>query len=137
MCGHAAAFLARSSGDAGRELRARRRLVPMVALEHAALLAVLVSGGRLVQAGGVGLMHARWLALKLGLVAFLILPLEGMHAFIAHVWTARGLAQTAAPPFSKDLGRALGIEEMVRTLAFPLFAIGIPFILWLSLRKPF
>jgi hypothetical protein len=115
----------------------RRRLVPLVACEHAALALALMSGGLLVLVGGPALAHARWLALKLGLVLFLVLPLEGMHAFIAHVWTARGLKQTQAPPFAKDLARGLGVEEMIRTLAIPLFGLGLPLILWLSLRRPF
>jgi hypothetical protein len=115
----------------------RRRLVALIAFEHVALLAVLFSGALLLGAGAPRLSHARWLALKLGLVAFLVVPLEGMHAFIAHAFTARGLAETAAPPFSKALARGLGIEEMIRTLAIPLLGLGIPIILWLSLRRPF
>jgi hypothetical protein len=137
LYGHAAALLARASGDARRELRGRRRLVPLVAIEHGALLVALGSGALLLAAADPALVHARWVALKLGLVLFLIVPLEAMHAFIAHVWTARGLAQTERPPFSKDLARSLGIEEMVRTLSIPLLGLGIPLILWLSLRRPF
>jgi hypothetical protein len=97
----------------------------------------LATGALLLLAGAPVLAHARWLALKLGLVAFLVVPLEGMHAFIAHVWTARGLAETAEPPFSKDLARSLGIEEMIRTLSIPLLGIGLPIIVWLSLKRPF
>lgn len=111
--------------------------MPLVAVEHGALLVALVTGVLLLGAGAPALAHARWLALKLGLVLFLVLPIEGMHAFIAHVWTARGLAQTKEPPFSKELARGLGIEEMVRTLSIPLLGLGIPLILWLSLRHPF
>jgi hypothetical protein len=86
---------------------------------------------------GWGLGHARWLALKLGLVVFLVLPLEAMHAYIAHVWIAHGLRQAATPSDAKDLERGLGMEEMIRALAVPLLSLGLPLILWLSLRKPF
>jgi len=86
---------------------------------------------------GWGLGHARWLALKLGLVVFLILPLEAMHAYVCHVWIARGLRQTPAPPYAKDLERGLGVEEMIRALAVPLLGLGMPLVLWLALRKPF
>ena len=86
---------------------------------------------------GWGLSHARWLALKLGLVVFLVVPMEAMHGYIAHVWIARGLRQTAAPHYAKDLERGLGIEEMLRALAVPLLGVGLPLILWLSLAKPF
>lgn len=86
---------------------------------------------------GWGVGHARWLGVKLGLVAFLVAPLEAFHAYASHVWIARGLRQTAAPPFSKDLLRGVGMEEMVRTLGIPLLGIGVPLLLWLSLAKPF
>jgi hypothetical protein len=86
---------------------------------------------------GWGLGHARWLALKLGLVVFLVIPLEAMHGYIAHVWIGRGLRQAAAPQRAKDLERGLGIEEMLRALAVPLLGLGLPLILWLSLAQPF
>jgi hypothetical protein len=70
-------------------------------------------------------------------VGFLVVPMEAMHAFIAHGWTARGLRRTARPPFDKELARGLGVEEMLRTLAVPLFGLGVPLVLWLSFRRPF
>jgi hypothetical protein len=135
--GQAFAFAARASGEACRELFARRRLQPLLALEHIAFLLLLITGLLLMREHGWGLTRARWLTLKLGLVAFLVVPLEGMHAFIAHTWIARGLRQTEAPPLAKDLVRGLGVEEMLRALAIPLFGIGLPLILWLSLKRPF
>lgn len=101
------------------------------------LALALGSGSWLMQAQDLGPARARWLALKLGLVLFLIVPMEAMHAFIAHGWTQRGLRRTPGPPFHKDLARGLGVEEMLRTLAVPLFGLGVPLILWLSFRKPF
>jgi len=135
--GQVAAALARASRDPARELSLRRRLTPVVGLEHASFLVLLASGGLLMMHRGWRPDHARWLALKLGLVVFLVLPLEAMHAYVAHVWIARGLRQTPVPPFSKDLARGLGIEEMLCTLAVPLLGLGLPLLLWLSLAKPF
>jgi hypothetical protein len=126
----------RSRGDAARELRARRALEPWLAAEHAALLLALGSGWLLMAARGWGLGHARWLAVKVGLSLFLLLPLEGMHAYVCHVWIARGLRQTSAPPFSRDLERGLGMDGMLRALAVPLLGLALPLLVWLSLRKP-
>ena len=70
-------------------------------------------------------------------MAFLVLPLEAIHAYISHRWLARGLRQTAAPPFSKDLERAIGMDDMVRALAVPLLGLGLPLIIWLSMARPF
>ena len=131
------AALARATVVTGQQLERRRALGPLIVAEHALLLVALASGWLLSELRGTGPSAARWLALKLGLVAFLVVPMEAMHAFVAHGWTARGLRRTAAPPFDRQLERGLGIEEMLRTLAIPLFGIGVPLILWLSFRKPF
>lgn len=134
--GQIAAARARRIGPAA-ELAARRRLSRVLEIEHGAFIVALATGALLMTHRGWGLGHARWLALKLGLVAFLVVPLEGMHAYIAHVWIARGLRQTSAPPFAKDLERGLGIEEMLRALAVPLLGLGLPLIAWLSSTRPF
>ncbi len=86
---------------------------------------------------GWGLGRARWLAVKLGLVAFLIVPLEAIHAYACHGWIAPGLRGSRSPPFSKQLERGTGMEEMIRALALPLLGVGLPLLLWLSLAKPF
>lgn len=137
LASHAEAARFRKSPDRARELSARRRLQSILALKSAALGIALLSGFLLLQSSAPGVGRARWLLLKLGLVVFLVIPLEAMHAFIAHVWIARGLAETAAPPLAKTLERGLGIEEMIRTLEIPLFGVGLPLLLWLSFRRPF
>jgi hypothetical protein len=127
----------RRSGDEARELDARRRAQPLITLEHAALLAAFVSGFVLMYTQGIGVGRWRWLDLKLGLVATLLVPLEALHAYIAYVWIARGLRETSSPPFSKDLVRGIGMQEMLVALAIPLLAIALPLLGWLSLRRPF
>jgi hypothetical protein len=129
-------LLSRRRGPA-RELAARRRLAPVLAAEHAAFVVGIAAGVLLMSHRGWGLGHARWLTVKVGLTAFLLVPLEAMHAWIAHGWIARGLRQTSEPPLSKDLERGIGMEDMLRALAAPLLAAGLPFIVWLSSWKPF
>ena len=75
------AFLsrARRSGRPEDELAARRRLQPALLAEHVALAVLLASGFVLLRHHGWGLGHARWIALKVGLVAFLVVPLETIH----------------------------------------------------------
>lgn len=136
LAGSLRAAAARRGGPA-RELEARRRLVPLVRAEHALLAAALLSGLALMRAHGWGLGYPRWLALKVALTVFLVVPLEGMHAYVHHVWIRRGLRQTAAPPFSKDLARGIGMDEMIRVLSLPLLGAGLPLLAWLSLAKPF
>jgi hypothetical protein len=110
---------------------------PLLAVEHAGLALALLAGLALLEARGWGLGTARWLGLKLGLTLFLVVPLEAMHAWVCHVWIARGLRQTGAPPFSKDLERGIGMDDMIRALAVPLFGLGVPLIVWLSVWRPF
>jgi hypothetical protein len=118
-------------------LRARRRLHPLLVVEHVAFVIAIAGGFALLQHRHWGLGHARWLAVKIGLTLFLLVPLEAMHAWICHGWIARGLAQTAAPPPSKDLVRGIGMDDMLRALAAPLLAVSLPLLVWLSLRRPF
>jgi hypothetical protein len=115
---------------------ARRRQV-LLTIEQAMLSLLLASGAALMWQRGWGVGQARWLGVKLGLVVFLIVPLEAMHAYVGQVWIRRGLQQTAAPPFSKDLRRGLAMDEMIRTLEVVLLGLAIPLILWLSIQKPF
>ena len=126
---------ARGRGEAG-QLAARRRLRPVVLVEHAAFVLALAAGFALLWHRHWGLGHARWLAVKIGLTVFLLVPLEAMHAWIAHVWIARGLGQTPAPPLAKDLVRGIGMDDMLRALAAPLLLVALPLLVWLSLRKP-
>ena len=85
----------------------------------------------------LGVGQRRWLDLKLGVVAFLVVPLEAMHAWVNHGWIARGLRETAAPPFSRDLERGIGMDDMVRTLSALLLGAAVPFLVWLSVKEPF
>jgi hypothetical protein len=87
-------------------------------------------------ARGWGIGHPGWLSLKLGVVAFVVLPIEAMHAWVCHGWIARGLRETAAPPFSRRLERGVGIDDMLRTLAALLLGLAVPGMIWLSLRRP-
>jgi hypothetical protein len=137
LAAQAVLLRARAGGDPQRELSARRRIRPLLAAEHAGLALALLAGVALLEARGWGPGHARWLGLKLGLTVFLVLPLEAMHAWVCHVWIARGLRQTPSPPFAKDLVRGIGMDDMIRAIAVPLLGVGVPLIVWLSLRRPF
>ncbi len=111
--------------------------MPILSAEHAALAVALATGAALMVTQGWATGRARWLDLKVGLVAFLVVPLELMHAYIAHVWMARGLRRTQGGELHKDLSRGLGIEEMLRTIGLPLLGITLVLILWLSWKRPF
>ena len=137
MSGQLLAHRAHAAADPARELAARRRLQPRLVAEHVAFLLLLLTGALLMDQHGWSITRARWLTLKLGLVLFLVVPFEAMHAYIAHGWIAKGLRQTPQPPLAKDLVRGIGVEEMLRTLALPLLGIGLPLLVWLSVRRPF
>jgi hypothetical protein len=106
-------------------------------LEQAAFALVLGSGLLLMQSHGWGPARARWLGTKLGLVTFLLVPLEAMHAFIAHTWIRQGLRESGAAGFAKPLVRGLGVEEMIRTLELVLGVPAVALLVWLSVEKPF
>jgi hypothetical protein len=127
---------ARRGADPARELAARRSLEPLLLFEHGAFAAALATGLLLMAWRGWGLGQARWLGLKVGVVVFLLVPLEAMHAYICHAWLAPGLRQTPSPPFSKDLERGIGMDDMLRALAVPLLLLALPLLVWLSVVKP-
>jgi hypothetical protein len=120
------------------ELDLRRRLHGALAVEHAALAAALLTGFALMALHGWRPGYPRWLSIKLGLVAFLLLPLEGMHAWVNHVWIARALPSQPPPPapLSRELDRWIGMDDMVRTLAALLLGLALPLIVWLSVARP-
>ena len=119
------------------ELRARRRVHWLLAVETGAFLALLASGLGAMKIHGWGIGYPRWLALKLGLVAFLLVPLEAIYAYAARGFLARGLRRPETPPFSRELERGVSMQEMVWALAVPLLGLALPFLLWLSLSRPF
>jgi hypothetical protein len=129
-------LVAAREGGPARELRARRRLRPVVLVSHLGFVLLVGSGLLAAQAAGLHLGQTRWLGLKAGLTAFLFAPLVAFHAWVNHVWIARGLRQTPAPPFSKDLRRGLGMDDMGRTLMGVFFAVAVPLAVWLSLARP-
>lgn len=118
----------------GEDARAARvRLLRVSGVQHGLFLLVLVTGGLLLALASPAELHARWLHLKLGLVAFLLLPLEAFHAYVNHVWIARGLRERSA----RLLERGTGLDDMVRSLVVPLLGVAVPLLFWLSLRRPF
>lgn len=124
-------------GETKEGLTALRRVGGLVLLRHACLGLALLAGLGLLLPLAPATAHAAWLQLKIGLVVFLVVPLEGMHAYVCQAWIARGLRATGSPPFSKDLARGLGMEEMIRALELPLLGMAVPLLAWLSLAKPF
>ena len=96
-----------------------------------------LTGLGLMRMHGWGIGYPRWLALKLGLVAFLLVPLEVIYLSAARVFLAPGLRRTDAPPFSRELERGVSMQEMVWALAVPLLGIALPLMFWLSLAQPF
>lgn len=107
-----------------------------MAFEHASLALAILSGFALMSVHGWRLAHPRWLAVKVGLVVFLLVPLEGFHAFVCHVWMPAARRERGALQ-ARRLERGVGMEEMIRTLGIPLLGAALTIILWLSFRKPF
>ncbi len=112
--------------------RARRRtLLTVTRVQHVAFAILLSSGAALFVQASPALAHARVLHLKLGLTAFLLLPLEAFHAYVCAAWIGPGLRGGGRP---RDLERGLGLDDMVRSLQVPLFGLAVPLLVWLSLQ---
>ena len=114
------------------ELSARRRCHSLRYLEAVAFALGLGLGLVLMTLHGWRLGYPRWLSAKLGLVAFLLVPLEAFRLYLSLAWLRPGLRQTKAPPFSQDLARAISMDDMLQALAVPLLLLALPTVLWLS-----
>lgn len=116
------------AGDA----RPRRlALLSVTRVQHGAFAVLLLSGVLLVLRASPALAHERMLHLKLGLTAFLLLPLQAFHAYVCAAWIGPGLRAAGR---ARDLERGLGLDDMVRSLEIPLFGLAVPLLVWLSLR---
>ena len=67
---------------------------------------------------------------------FLIVPLEGFHAFVCHAWLPQARRWGGAMG-ERRVERGVGMEEMIRTLGIPLLGLAVPLMVWLSVKKPF
>ena len=135
-------------GYVGRLLRARRaspslylsalRSAPaLLRLRLVALGVAVVSGLLAMERLGWSPAWPRWFGVKLGLVLFLIIPLEAFQAWVALAWLGPGLEETPAPPFSRRLERALSMQDMLWALSALLLGTAVPGLVWMSLARPF
>jgi len=115
-------------------LAARRRFQPLIAIQFVSFVLVLLTGYFQMRSHGWSLAYPRWLALKIGIVVFLFVPLEAFLAYVAAFWVGPGLA---AGPASRQLERGASMQGMVWAIALPLGALALPVVLWLSLARPF
>jgi hypothetical protein len=109
----------------------RRRLLAVTRVQHSAFAVLLLTGVLLLLSASPALAHERTLHLKLGLCAFLLLPLEAFHAYVCAAWIGPGLRSGGR---ARELERGLGLDDMVRSLQIPLFGLAVPLLVWLSLR---
>lgn len=116
------------TGDADAR---RRTLLGVTRVQHAAFAVLLLSGALLYLRASPVLAHERLLHLKLGLGAFLLLPLEAFHAYVCAAWIGPGLRASGR---ARDRERGLGLDDMVRSLEIPLFGLAVPLLFWLSFR---
>ena len=112
--------------------RARRRtLLTVTRIQHVSFALLLLGGAAMLLQASPALAHARVLHLKLGLTAFLLLPLEAFHAYVCTAWIGPGLQDRGR---ARDLERGLGLDDMVRSLQIPLFGLAVPLLAWLSMQ---
>jgi hypothetical protein len=124
-------------GGPEAEQDARRRWHRVRHLEALALVLSLAAGLLLMRAHGMSLAYPRWLPPKLGLVAFVLVPLEAFRVYISVGWLGPGLFGPPGAAAAKQLERGLSMDGMLQALAVPLLLLALPGILYLSLARPF
>jgi hypothetical protein len=116
------------------ELATRRRWHFLMAVQSVSFAVVVLTGFVSMRSHGWTLAYPRWLALKIGLVAFLFVPLEAFLAYVGAFWIRPGLSE--APP-SRMLERGASMQGMVWAIAVPLGGLALPLVVWLSVARPF
>ena len=111
---------------------------PLRVVEAASFAAALGAGLLLMQALGYRLGYPRWLSAKLGLVAFLLVPLGGFRVYLSAAWLGPGLrASSRSVIFARTSSGRCRWRRCCRPLPCPCSCSGCPAILWLSLARPF
>ena len=118
-------------------LQALRSAQVLLRLRLVSLGVAVVSGLLAMDRLGWSPAWPRWFGLKLGLVLFLIIPLEAFQAWVGLAWFGPGLEETEAPPFSRRLERALSMQDMLWALSALLLGVAVPSLVWLSVARPF
>jgi hypothetical protein len=135
------AYVLRLLGARRREPSAYLQILRTApALLHARLIglgAAVVSGLLAMDRLGWSPAWPRWFGVKLGLVLFLVIPLEAFQAWVGLAWLGPGLEETQAPPFSRRLERALSMQDMLWALSALLLGVTVPGLVWLSFARPF
>lgn len=139
--GSALAYVARLLASRRRPpadyLEALRGAPRLLQARLIALGVVVVSGLLAMDRLGWSPAWPRWFGVKLGLVLFLIVPLEAFQAWVGLAWLQPGLEETKELPFSRRLERALSMQDMLWALSALLLGAGVPGLVWLSVVRPF
>ena len=134
---HAWRLLRARHGAQEDYLRVLRAAPVLLRVRLVALGGAVISGLLAMERLGWSPAWPRWFGVKLGLVLFLVIPLEAFQAWVGLAWLGPGLEETKTPPFSRRLERALSMQDMLWALSALLLGAGVPGIVWLSLGRPF
>jgi len=133
---YAAAWEARrGAGDAELERRVlwvRRQFNRVVALEHLAFAALVVTGLMLAEAVDWAYEGQAWFGWKLALVFGVFVPMELLDVVLS-AWFQRVMKPGAE---SSAYGRAAHWQDLFLRATIPPVMIGIPFALYLAVVKP-
>ena len=123
---------ARSAPDPGIQAWARRQVLALATVKHIGFFLLL--------AGGVGMLHAlgwqaaeefKWLSIKIGAAALLLLPMEFTGIRLVHIYLPAALKNA-----SHEEGRQ-ELEKLDRHffIVFPILAVVVPALMLLALMK--
>jgi hypothetical protein len=127
----------RGRGNPAAFLEGLRKAPTLLHWRLVSLGVAVVSGTLAMDRLGWSPAWPRWFGVKLGLVLFLIVPLEAFQAWVGLAWLGPGLEETKEPPFSRRLQRALSMQDMLFALSALLLGIAVPGLVWLSFKRPF
>jgi uncharacterized membrane protein len=120
-----------------RELWVRRQFNRVVAVEHLAFAALVVTGLMLAEAADWAYAGQAWWRWKLALVCLIFIPMEGADVVLS-AWFGRAMKR-GADGNAQDparYARAARMQDLFLRATIPPVAIGIPVVLYLAVVKP-
>ena len=130
----------RDEGDAElarRELWVRRQFNRVVALEHLAFAALIVSGLMLGESVDWAYAGQAWLTWKLALVLLIFIPMELLDVVLS-AWFQKVMTADAEPggDGASPVSRAARSQDLFLRATIPPVMLGIPIALYLAVVKP-
>ena len=136
----AAGLIAGESGDVDPKMMKRRnyaqeQLDKGVVLEHIAFPVILITGPLLCWLAGWTLVEAKWLLVKICIVAFIFIPMEICDYWLSHLGGNKAMLRRKG--LMEKYEQSMRRHWLFLKISPPLIVTFMPLVIFLAVVKPF